>query len=69
MSYRKLDAADTWHWCHNCSGWPAKDYAQREDKPPTWTGQSLCEECRTRDCSNECQHSVVLRTGLIVAAP
>ena len=33
MPYRKLGNEVTWHWCHNCSGWPLDDFAQREDKP------------------------------------
>jgi hypothetical protein len=63
MPYRKLDISVTWHWCHDCSDWPLKDFRQREDKPPTWSGQSLCEECATRDHCSQCQHSVELSTG------
>ena len=65
MPYRKLSNGVTWHWCHNCSGWPLNDFHQREDKPPTWNGQELCEECATRDRSRNCQHSVTLRAGLL----
>jgi hypothetical protein len=65
MPYRKLSTSVTWHWCHNCSGWPLRDFGQREDKPPTWNGQVLCEECATRDCGSTCQHSVTLRAGLL----
>jgi hypothetical protein len=63
MPYRKRSTSVTWHWCHNCSGWPLGDFQQREDKPPTWGGQSLCEECATRDYCGNCQHSVTLRAG------
>jgi hypothetical protein len=65
MPYRKLSTSLTWHWCHNCSGWPRHDFRQREDKPPTWNGQALCEECATRDHCSNCQHSVTLRAGLL----
>jgi hypothetical protein len=63
MPYRKLSNGVTWHWCYNCSGWPLHEFAQREDKPPTWNGQALCEECSRRDGCNGCQHSVTLRAG------
>jgi len=65
MPYRKLSNSVTWHWCHNCSGWPLRAFRQREDKPPTWNGQVLCEECATRDYCSNCQHSVTLRAGLL----
>jgi len=64
MPYRKLSNSLIWHWCHNCAGWPLHDFRQREDKPPTWNGQVLCEECTTRDGCSDCQHSVTLRAGL-----
>jgi len=64
MPYRKLSNSFTWHWCHNCSGWPLHEFRQREDKPPTWNGQALCEECATRDGCSDCQHSITLRAGL-----
>ena len=65
MPYRKLSGGVTWHWCHNCKAWPLRDFWQREDKPPTWSGQSLCEECATSDSCGTCAHSVELRTGLV----
>jgi len=65
MSYRKMSGSVTWHWCHNCTAWPMKDFWQREDKPHTWSGQSLCEECATSDACGTCAHSVELRTGLV----
>jgi len=63
MPYRRLGDSVTWHWCHNCSGWPVRDFQQREDKPPTWNGQGLCEECATCDDRSKCEHSVTLRAG------
>jgi hypothetical protein len=63
MPYRKTSGSVTWHWCHKCSGWPLKSFWQREDKPPTWSGQSLCEECATSDSCGTCEHSLELRTG------
>ncbi len=32
MPYRKVDNSLIWHWCHNCSGWPADHFRQREDR-------------------------------------
>jgi hypothetical protein len=54
-----------WHWCYNCSEWPLSDFKQREDKPPTWSGDCLCGECAAGDSCGTCQHSEVLRTGLL----
>ncbi len=64
MPYRKLTHSLTWHWCHNCSCWPHRDFRQREDKPVTWNGQTLCEECAMRDGCSDCQHSITLSVGL-----
>ena len=64
MPYRKLSDGVIWHWCHNCSGWPVHGFRQREDKPVTWTGQRLCEECAKIDGCSDCQLSVTLRAGL-----
>jgi hypothetical protein len=57
MAYRKLLNTLTWHWCHNCSSWPRVDFKQREDKPPTWNGEALCEECARHDSCSRCQHA------------
>jgi hypothetical protein len=64
MSYRRTTSGTIWHWCHNCSGWPSSDFRRREDKPSTWGGHSLCDECDTRARSGNGQHSIELRTGL-----
>jgi hypothetical protein len=63
MPYRKLGNGVSWHWCHNCSGWPLHDFQQHEDKPPTWNRQALCEECARRDDCNGCQHSITRGAG------
>jgi hypothetical protein len=63
MPYRKTSGSVTWHWCHGCSAWPRQAFWQREDKPPTWSGQVLCEECAASDASGTCAHSLELRTG------
>ena len=63
MPYRKEITGLAWHWCRNCSGWPEVGFQQREDKPSTWAGQELCEECHGREQCSTCLHSVELRTG------
>ncbi len=63
MPYRRQIAGVTWHWCRNCPGWPQARFHQREDKPSTWGGQSLCEECDRREHCSSCLHSVELRIG------
>jgi len=65
MPFRKADGGVIWHWCYNCSTWPLSDFIQREDKPPTWSGESLCKECAASETCNRCQHSLVLRAGLL----
>jgi hypothetical protein len=64
MSYRRTMSGTIWHWCRNCSSWPSRDFRQREDKPSTWDGQSLCDECDMRAHSSKCQQSIELRIGL-----
>jgi len=64
MSYRRETRGSVWHWCRNCPEWPSQDFQQREDKPVTWTGQTLCDQCDGRALACTCQHSVSLRTGL-----
>jgi len=63
MAYRKLQTSTTWHWCCDCPDWPSADFRQREDKPPTWDGQSLCEECARRNGCNSCQYFIEWRTA------
>ena len=63
MPYRRQIAGVTWHWCRNCSDWPQVGFQQREDKPPEWGGQSLCNECDRREHCSSCLHSVELRIG------
>jgi hypothetical protein len=65
MPYRKTSGSVIWHWCHQCSAWPLNNFWQREDEPPTWSGQSLCEECATSDACGTCEHSGELRAGLL----
>ncbi len=58
-AYRKIRAADTWHWCENCSSWPDRDFIER--KGPPGIGQ-LCGECKALDKSNICEETEVQRS-------
>lgn len=63
MSYRRLITESQWHWCRDCPNWPLVGFKEREDKPVTWMGQTLCVECGRRDDCSTCLHSVELRIG------
>lgn len=51
MPYRKKDGEDTWHWCRNCSKWPASGYKEEQSKP---LSGPLCNECKAKDQSGTC---------------
>ena len=51
MAYRKATGKDTWHFCKNCSNWPAKDYVEKNDKPTTG---EFCNECRSKEKAGTC---------------
>ncbi len=50
--YRKALACQTWHFCTNCSHWPAEDFEQLTILPES--GQ-LCNECKTLREARNCQ--------------
>lgn len=52
--YRKRKIADTWHWCANCSKWPASDYDSRNTRPE----YDLCVECKAKEKDGRCTISV-----------
>lgn len=43
--YRRSEAEDVWHWCHECPKWPTFDYAVSHTKPKDGR---FCEECDRR---------------------
>lgn len=51
-TYRRRKDEDAWHFCTNCSKWPTSDYIERDDKP---TDGELCNECRAKEKSNNCE--------------
>lgn len=48
---RKGIQYDTWHWCTNCSNWPATDYDVSYSKP---TSGELCNECQAKEDAGNC---------------
>lgn len=50
--YRRPSGSDVWHWCSNCSRYPATDY---ETSPSTPRTGELCRECRKREEGGDCR--------------
>lgn len=52
VTYRRRKEHDTWHWCRDCSTWPAYDYeeATSSSRP---TGE-LCNECNAKQIAGNC---------------
>lgn len=55
MVYRRKKDSDTWHFCTNCSNWPASDYVE-QTKPGSErpSGGELCDECKGKDGASNC---------------
>jgi hypothetical protein len=52
VAYRKVKGTDTWHYCTNCSKYPASNYDVSNAKP---TSGELCNECRAKEQNGQCQ--------------
>ncbi|MBN2322447.1 MAG: hypothetical protein JXQ30_01835 [Spirochaetes bacterium] len=52
MEYRRLRGVDIWHWCKNCSKYPAKKFEERHTKP---TSGKLCDECLGKEKNKKCR--------------
>jgi hypothetical protein len=48
---RKMKDGDTWHFCSNCSKWPASDYDEQVN-PPMFG--ELCNECKAKRRDGTC---------------
>ncbi|HEY3304719.1 MAG TPA: hypothetical protein VGL70_14405 [Candidatus Binatia bacterium] len=48
---RKKNDGDTWHFCSNCSNWPAKNYDE-QTSPPMFG--ELCNECKAKRRDGTC---------------
>jgi hypothetical protein len=51
-TYRKTKGSDSWHFCSNCSGWPADNYEEQAMAPGTG---ELCNECRVKRREGNCR--------------
>ncbi|MCA1629728.1 MAG: DUF433 domain-containing protein [Acidobacteria bacterium] len=49
-TYRRRRGRDTWHWCLNCSTFPATDYEERRTSP---LGE-MCNECSAKERNGNC---------------
>jgi uncharacterized protein (DUF433 family) len=49
--YRRRVGRDTWHWCKNCSFWPADGYEENSSKP---RAGDFCNECRAKQAAGNC---------------
>jgi hypothetical protein len=54
--YRKRIDGDTWHWCSNCSNYPARDYDHEwhNGKGRPRSGE-LYNECRSKETAGTCR--------------
>lgn len=52
MQYRKKNNSNTWHFCGNCSNWPASDFEIQLSKP---LDKNLCSECKAKQASRNCK--------------
>jgi hypothetical protein len=48
---RKKNDGDTWHFCSNCSNWPAINYDE-QISPPMFG--ELCNECKAKRRDGTC---------------
>jgi hypothetical protein len=51
-TYRRKKGSETWHFCANCSNWPAGDYEEQVTAPSTG---ELCNECRAKRLERNCR--------------
>jgi hypothetical protein len=52
--YVQAQGSTCWHWCRNCSRYPSRVKRQRFYPP---TKAKLCDECRSKERSNDCTDS------------
>lgn len=51
LVFRRAQQSATWHYCRNCSGWPAEEYTEQPEIPPG----DQCDECRSLWDAGECR--------------
>jgi hypothetical protein len=50
-NYRRLNDADAWHFCTNCSNFPKSGYETASSKP---TSGQFCDECLSKETNGDC---------------
>ena len=53
VSFRRSVGHDTWHWCRNCSFWPASNYDEKKTSRRSLAGE-LCNECKAKQANGSC---------------
>jgi Protein of unknown function (DUF2442)/Domain of unknown function (DUF4160) len=51
IEYRRRRGHDTWHWCRNCSTFPASNFESVSGRPSTG---DMCNECRGKELTQCC---------------
>lgn len=51
-TFRREHGSDTWHFCGNCSHWPALAYVEEYDPP---IAAEVCNECRAKEADRICR--------------
>jgi hypothetical protein len=57
IAYRRKKSSDTWHWCMNCTHWPAADYYE-VTAPNLPDSGELCDECKEKRDKGECRKTI-----------
>ena len=52
MEYRKKKGSSNWHFCKNCSNWPAEDFDVRITRP---NENDIDTECLKREKESLCK--------------
>ena len=50
-TYVKKEESDTWHWCKNCSNYPATIAKSTAVRP----SYDLCNQCKAKEDAKDCQ--------------
>ena len=50
-TYVKASGSDTWHWCRNCSNYPATIEKSTSTRP----SYDLCNQCKSKEADKTCR--------------
>jgi hypothetical protein len=48
--YRRRYFEDTWHFSHDCSGWPVENFQEQSAEPAS---ANLCAECAAKNADRD----------------